>query len=121
MEPMSLPLSWECQGKKTLPLPFVMKSLPRMLTLKHVSVYRKPSQLLEVGPVIKDGIPVIKRFTGGGTVIVDKSTLFVSLICNKDDVPSVQPYPRSVMAWSGSLYGEVFEGVDGFHLRENGV
>ncbi|CAN6876335.1 unnamed protein product [Brassica oleracea] len=79
----------------------------------------KPSQLLEVGPVIKDRIPVIKRFTGGGTVIVDKSTLFVSLICNKDDVPSVQPYPRSVMAWSGSLYGEVFEGVDGFHLREN--
>uniref|UniRef100_A0A0D3DBG1 BPL/LPL catalytic domain-containing protein n=2 Tax=Brassica oleracea var. oleracea TaxID=109376 RepID=A0A0D3DBG1_BRAOL len=79
----------------------------------------KPSQLLEVGPVIKDRIPVIKRFTGGGTVIVDKSTLFVSLICNKDDVPSVQPYPRSVMAWSGSLYGEVFEGVDGFQLREN--
>lgn len=54
-------------------------------------------------------------------MIVDKSTLFVSLICNKDDVPSVQPYPRSVMAWSGSLYGEVFEGVDGFQLRENGV
>ncbi|KAL0889807.1 hypothetical protein Bca101_013790 [Brassica carinata] len=79
----------------------------------------KPSQLLELGPVIKDRIPVIKRFTGGGTVIVDKSTLFVSLICNKDDVPSVQPYPRSVMAWSGSLYGQVFEGVDGFLLREN--
>lgn len=82
---------------------------------------RKPSQLLELEPVIKDGIPVIKRFTGGGTVIVDKSTLFVSLICNKDDVPNVQPYPRSVMAWSGSLYGEVFEGVNGFQLRENGV
>lgn len=92
-----------------------------MLTLSMVSVYRKPSQLLEVGPVVKDRIPVIKRFTGGGTVIVDKSTLFVSLICNKDDVPSVQPYPRSVMAWSGSLYGEVFEGVDGFQLRENGL
>ncbi|CAH8348674.1 unnamed protein product [Eruca vesicaria subsp. sativa] len=79
----------------------------------------KPSQLLELGPVMKDQIPVIKRFTGGGTVIVDKSTLFVSLICNKDDVPGVQPYPRSVMAWSGSLYGEVFGGVNGFQLREN--
>lgn len=70
---------------------------------------------------MEDRIPVIKRFTGGGTVIVDKSTLFVSLICNKDDVPNVQPYPRSVMAWSGSLYGEVFKGVNGFQLRENGV
>ncbi|CAN8265985.1 unnamed protein product [Cochlearia groenlandica] len=79
----------------------------------------KPCQLLELRPVIEDRIPVIKRFTGGGTVIVDKSTLFVSLICNKDDVPSVQPYPRSVMEWSGSLYGEVFKGVNGFHLREN--
>lgn len=79
----------------------------------------KPSQLLEVGPVMEDRIPVIKRFTGGGTVIVDKSTLFVSLICNKDDVPNVQPYPRSVMAWSGSLYDEVFKSVNGFQLREN--
>jgi len=86
-----------------------------------VVVYRKPSQLLEVGPVMEDRIPVIKRFTGGGTVIVDKSTLFVSLICNKDDVPNVQPYPRSVMAWSGSLYDEVFKSVNGFQLRENGV
>ncbi|CAD5324458.1 unnamed protein product [Arabidopsis thaliana] len=77
----------------------------------------KPSQLLEVGPVMEDRIPVIKRFTGGGTVIVDKSTLFVSLICNKDDVPNVQPYPRSVMAWSGSLYDEVFKSVNGFQLH----
>ncbi|XP_010425693.1 PREDICTED: putative lipoate-protein ligase A [Camelina sativa] len=79
----------------------------------------KPAQLLELGPVMEDRIPVIKRFTGGGTVIVDKSTMFVSLICNKDDVPNVQPYPRSVMAWSGSLYGDVFNGINGFQLREN--
>lgn len=120
MEPMSLPLSWDCQGKD-LASAFCDEIIAADVDFEHVSVYRKPSQLLEVGPVIKDRIPVIKRFTGGGTVIVDKSTLFVSLICNKGDVPSVQPYPRSVMAWSGSLYGEVFEGVDGFQLRENGV
>ncbi|KFK26914.1 hypothetical protein AALP_AA8G310100 [Arabis alpina] len=79
----------------------------------------KPSELLELGPVIRDGIPVIKRFSGGGTVIVDKNTLFVSLICNRDDVPNVQPYPRSVMAWSGSLYSDVFNGISDFQLREN--
>ncbi|KAL1205402.1 hypothetical protein V5N11_011301 [Cardamine amara subsp. amara] len=79
----------------------------------------KPCELLELGSVIKDQIPVIKRFTGGGTVIVDKNTVFVSLICNKDDVPNVQPYPRSVMAWSGSLYSDVFNGISDFQLREN--
>ncbi|XP_019057286.1 PREDICTED: uncharacterized protein LOC104825807 [Tarenaya hassleriana] len=57
----------------------------------------KPYELLELGSVIRDQIPVIKRFTGGGTVIVDKDTVFVSLICNKDDVPGVQPYPRSLL------------------------
>ncbi|EOA17226.1 hypothetical protein CARUB_v10005501mg [Capsella rubella] len=79
----------------------------------------KPCELVELEPVVKDGIPVIKRFTGGGTVIVDESTVFVSLICNRDDVPNVQPYPRSVMAWSGSLYSHVFNGISGFQLREN--
>lgn len=63
----------------------------------------------------------MKRFTGGGTVIVDENTLFVSLICNRNDVPDVQPYPRSVMAWSGSLYSQVFNGIGDFQLRENGL
>ena len=64
---------------------------------------------------------MIKRFTGGGTVVVDENTLFVSLICNRNDVPDVQPYPRSVMAWSGSLYSQVFNGISDFQLRENGL
>ncbi|OAY60182.1 putative lipoate-protein ligase A [Manihot esculenta] len=79
----------------------------------------KPSELIEVGPVLQDHVPVIKRFTGGGTVIVDSGTIFVTLICNKDDVPGVKPYPRSIMSWSGLLYSEVFQGIGGFQLREN--
>lgn len=54
-------------------------------------------------------------------MIVDENTVFVSLICNRDDVPNVQPYPRSVMAWSGSLYSDVFNGIGEFQLRENGL
>ncbi|XP_037492937.1 uncharacterized protein LOC105635929 [Jatropha curcas] len=79
----------------------------------------KPSELLEIGPVLRDHVPVIKRFTGGGTVIVDGGTIFVTLICNKDDVPGVQPYPPSIMSWSGLLYNEVFQGIGDFQLREN--
>ncbi|CAL5325842.1 unnamed protein product [Camellia sinensis] len=79
----------------------------------------KPCELLELGSVLQDQVPVIRRFTGGGTVIVDPGTTFVTLICNRDDVPGVQPYPRSIMHWSGLLYNKVFEGIGDFHLREN--
>ncbi|XP_004491820.1 uncharacterized protein [Cicer arietinum] len=79
----------------------------------------KLSELVEVKPVLRDHIPVIRRFTGGGTVVVDHDTIFVTLICNKDAVPNVQPFPRPIMSWSGLLYSKVFEGLADFHLREN--
>ncbi|KAG5013868.1 hypothetical protein AAZX31_09G216400 [Glycine max] len=79
----------------------------------------KLSELVEAKPVLQDRISIIRRFTGGGTVVVDQNTIFVTLICNKDAVSNVQPFPRSIMSWSGSLYSEVFEGLAGFHLREN--
>ncbi|CAL1392155.1 unnamed protein product [Linum trigynum] len=84
-----------------------------------MGVSGKSAELLELESVIGDNVPVIKRFTGGGTVIVDGGTIFVTLICNKDAVPKVQPYPRSIMSWSGKLYDEVFQGIGDFQLREN--
>ncbi|KAL1360839.1 hypothetical protein HN51_006223 [Arachis hypogaea] len=79
----------------------------------------KVPELVEAKSVLRDHIPVIRRFTGGGTVIVDQGTIFVTLICNKDDVSDVQPFPRPIMSWSGQLYDEVFKGFADFHLREN--
>ncbi|PNX77271.1 lipoate-protein ligase A-like protein [Trifolium pratense] len=80
---------------------------------------RKLSELVEAKSVLRDHIPIIRRFTGGGTVIVDNGTIFVTLICNKDAVPNVQPFPRPIMSWSGLLYSKVFEGIADFQLREN--
>ncbi|KAK1373366.1 BPL/LPL catalytic domain-containing protein [Heracleum sosnowskyi] len=84
-----------------------------------MGVSGKPAELLEVDSVLRDKVPVIRRFTGGGTVIVDTGTIFVTFICNKDDVPAVQSYPRPIMSWSSILYSKVFEGVGDFILREN--
>ncbi|KAF3438160.1 hypothetical protein FNV43_RR20916 [Rhamnella rubrinervis] len=78
-----------------------------------------PRKLLEIGPVLRDEIPVIRRFTGGGTVVVDSGTVFVTLMCNKDAVAGLQPYSRPIMSWSGNLYARVFQGVGGFNPREN--
>ncbi|KAK6920890.1 hypothetical protein RJ641_014568 [Dillenia turbinata] len=79
----------------------------------------KPAELIEIEPVLQDHMPVIKRFTGGGTVIVDQGTIFVTFICNKDLIPGLQPYPRPIMNWSSILYNEVFRGIGKFSLREN--
>ncbi|KAM7483325.1 hypothetical protein LguiB_007908 [Lonicera macranthoides] len=84
-----------------------------------MGVSGKPAELLEVNSVLRDGVPVIRRFSGGGTVIVDHGTIFVTFICNKDIVPGILPYPQPIMSWSSLIYSKVFQGVADFSLREN--
>ncbi|KAL6497404.1 hypothetical protein OROGR_029333 [Orobanche gracilis] len=79
----------------------------------------KPKELLEIESVLRDDIPVVRRFTGGGTVIVDQGTVFVTFICNKDAVSGLQSYPQPIMSWSSLLYKKVFQGIGDFNLREN--
>lgn len=62
---------------------------------------------------------MVRRFSGGGTVIVDQGTVFVTFICNTTAVAGLQPFPRDIMSWTGLLYGKVFHGFGEFHLREN--
>ncbi|XP_020575177.1 uncharacterized protein LOC110021146 isoform X3 [Phalaenopsis equestris] len=80
---------------------------------------RKPEELVEVELVLQDQVPVIRRFTGGGTVIVDDRTIFVTFICNKNAIPGLQPFPRPIMSWTGQFYKNVFEGYGDFQLCEN--
>uniref|UniRef100_A0ACD5V1T6 Uncharacterized protein n=1 Tax=Avena sativa TaxID=4498 RepID=A0ACD5V1T6_AVESA len=84
-----------------------------------MGVSGKVSELVEIQPVLRDHVPVIRRFSGGGTVIVDQGTVFVTFICNKTAVDGLQPFPRDIMSWTGQLYGKVFRGFGEFHLREN--
>jgi lipoate-protein ligase A len=77
----------------------------------------KPDQLLDVAKVKEDQIPVIKRFSGGGTVIVDEHTLFVTFICQKE-IHSFSAYPEPIMKWSEEMYKSVFPQGQ-FSLREN--
>lgn len=82
--------------------------------------------------IIRDNLQVIRRFTGGGTVIVDADTVFASLILNvrklecyakysltinrlkqiKSQSADIgcPPYPREIMKWTEQeVYGPVFE------------
>lgn len=77
----------------------------------------KPELLLNLSKVREDRIPVIRRFSGGGTVIVDENTLFISFIIAKKDV-QFPPFPEYILNWSAALYHDAWH-IPGFQLREN--
>jgi len=64
-----------------------------------------PKELLCQKTLKENPVPVIRRFSGGGTVIVDEQTLFVSFLCNKKDMP-LTPFPEPLLAWSAKIYEE---------------
>ena len=67
----------------------------------------KPHELMDVKRVAQKRIPVIRRFSGGGTVVVDASTLFVTLIFNAERVP-ISPYPEPILQWTREIYAPLF-------------
>ena len=77
----------------------------------------KKEELVDCARAQQDRIPLIKRFSGGGTVIVDENTLFATFICQKEmhDFPA---YPEPILRWHEKLYREVFD-HEHFHLRDN--
>jgi lipoate---protein ligase len=62
-------------------------------------------------------VPVVRRFSGGGTVYVDKDTHFVTFLMNSQEL-QVPCCPKKILAWTASLYQPIFESLD-FQIREN--
>jgi lipoate-protein ligase A len=62
-------------------------------------------------------LPLIRRFSGGGTVVVDEKTLFITFIFNQKEA-LVPLQPEAIMKWSEPFYKEVFKDR-AFELKEN--
>jgi lipoate-protein ligase A len=70
----------------------------------------KPDELLNLEKVREDNVLVVKRFSGGGTVVLDHHSLWTSFIGRTVDFPDVEPFPRSIMGWSAScIFERVFD------------
>lgn len=76
-----------------------------------------PSELLHLNLVQQDSVPVFKRFSGGGTVIIDEETLFITFLFAKKDL-AIPPYPEPILRWSTDLYKDAWN-LPGFSLQEN--
>ena len=83
-------------------------------------LFRKQDELIHTDAAKRKGIGVIKRFSGGGTVVVDHNTVFATLIMQAEAVPGVECYPRPVMKWSEGFYKPVFSPHGPFRLQEHG-
>lgn len=77
----------------------------------------KEELLLNQELVKRDQIPVLRRFSGGGTVIVDENTLFVTFIMNRDAL-NIELFPEPIMRWTSDIYKKAWK-IPGFDLREN--
>ncbi|SRR5581483_1763323 len=77
----------------------------------------KKEELVNCKTALQSGIPLIKRFSGGGTVVVDENTLFITFICDKQFHP-FPAYPEPIMKWTEEIYRDAFSHPE-FRLREN--
>ena len=74
-------------------------------------------QLVDYHKLLTIPLPVIRRFSGGGTVVVDQQTIFVTFIFNSKSVP-VAPFPLPIMRWTEMIYRPLFKNFP-FQLKEN--
>ncbi len=63
-------------------------------------------------------VPVIRRFSGGGTVVVDEQTLFVTFIADRKLLEPLGCSPESIMRWAEEIFRPAFSN-EAFRLREN--
>ncbi|KAK8809641.1 hypothetical protein WA158_000584 [Blastocystis sp. Blastoise] len=81
----------------------------------------KPEKLINVDKAKELNLKIIRRFSGGGTVVVDNDTYFCTLILEKASLPGIE-YPTALMNWTGQFYKTIFDKLNKnahFGLREN--
>ena len=70
----------------------------------------KPDKLVNLASTHRDNVLLVKRFSGGGTVVVDHDSLLTTFIGRTKLMSHVPPYPRDIMQWSSdAIFTKVFD------------
>ena len=72
---------------------------------------------LNLDEIKKDKIPVYQRFSGGGVVVVDENTIFVTFIF-QTSAHKFEPFPKEILEWGEGFYLKALKLPD-FSLQEN--
>ena len=97
----------------------LITALPPQQPTVVVGLGGKPERLLDAVQLKKRPVPVVRRFTGGGTVVVNGGVVVTSLIVDKG-CEACAPFPRDIMKWTESIYRKAFSQMidsDQFALR----
>ncbi|KAF5832658.1 lipoate protein ligase-like protein [Dunaliella salina] len=79
----------------------------------------RAEEMLHVQRAKEAHMQVLKRFTGGGTVVVDSNTIFATLIFQSSSLPHIECFPQPIMRWTEYFYKHVFHDRPDFAMREN--
>lgn len=98
-----------------LVLPKYAAPMPNPDCMVVMGIGGKPSELLNIPLLKKKNVIVTKRFSGGGTVVLDMNSIWTTFIGRNQDFlqHGVEPFPRSIMKWTAeSLFGPAFVELD---------
>lgn len=82
-----------------------------------MGISQDPNLVVDFQSQQKNPIPLIRRYSGGGTVVLEPTTVLVTLILNHDMIDTL-PFPKDVLKWTEGLYRAAFTPLP-FSLREN--
>ena len=112
---------WEEAGHRgggVVPLCLLSRSHPSLLFSLS-----KPADLVHEPAAAAVAVPLIRRFSGGGTVVVDGGSVLVTLAGDDGHLPPAVAGrgPRPLMAWTADVWAPLFGGGGrGYRLAEHG-
>jgi len=77
----------------------------------------KREELIDEVHFAKRPIPIIRRFSGGGCVLINPETLFLTFICNRHDV-DIGTCPKRLLGWTEEILKPCFQ-EKAFHVQAN--
>lgn len=73
-------------------------------------------ELIDFDAHARQPLPIIRRFSGGGTVVIDEETLFATFLFQKTSV-DIGNCPKRLLEWTAPVYSAIFG--PHFQIQEN--